>query len=204
MVLSFLVGTLCCWLQAEHEFSSEKKCALIACIHFLRRIYLYFSVFNSKYREHYPIFQKMKQEAIPGKAEWTEWEANEVNGKSLKNRTSVRSGLTYHWLRDKAEILVDFPDKIFSNASLPARGSFWMYRMEMNKEPGSSCLQSTFEPQVGGSCGHVLYSFIYLDGDLITSLDTSSFRSHERILFFWHVDGRHPMQENTGLVHLSN
>jgi len=31
---------------------------------FFRTVYLYFSIFNCKYREHYPIFQEMKQKAM--------------------------------------------------------------------------------------------------------------------------------------------
>lgn len=96
MVLSFLVGTLCCWLQSEIELLLQKKkrsMPLSAGLCFKEE---FISIFIWKYREHYPIFQEIKPEATSGKAEWTEWEDNKVHGKTFKNHTGFRSGLTHY------------------------------------------------------------------------------------------------------------
>lgn len=126
----------------------------------LKRTYLYFSIFNWTYREHYSVFQEMNQEAIPGKAEWTKWKAISIKLMERLLKTSLVSGKpdTPMWFWNRGDILFDFPDKILLNTSLIPRESSWMYRMEMNGTRGS-CLQSTLKLQVGGSCLVFINSF---------------------------------------------
>lgn len=101
-----------------------------------------------------------KPKAIPGKAEWTEGEDNKVHRKTLKIHTGFTSGVTHYC--DKRRNPVWF-FTIFLNTFLTPRISFGMDRMETNGRRPRRRGQLPAEhlkPEVGESCGHVLYLFI--------------------------------------------
>lgn len=79
------------------------------------------------------------------------------------------------WLWGRGEIPFDFQEKMFLNTSLTLRGSLWRYRMETNRGQLPAEHTQTAGRWVLRSCLVFIYSFIYwpyLEGDLVTSLDT--------------------------------
>lgn len=117
-------------------------------------------------------------------------------------KTTLVSGQAWHIIVTKGEILFDFPHIILLNTFITPRVPFWMDGMETNgRYPGSrgQLPAEHLKPEVGESCGRVLYLFI-------KSLLLPRGRAHYflRCKVFCFATGIDNMQVNTKSVHLSN